>query len=502
MQQADLFKTLAALIPIAVIFIAMLAFKLSSWKAGGLALIFACLLAFFIWKLSLSHMGQAAAEGVLTGLFPICWVIFSALLVYNLSVRCGAMDAIRKTLTRYAPDEASLVLLIAFGFGSFLESVSGFGTPVVVPAAILILFGFEPMRAAVICLAANTVAVAFGVVGIPVITLAGVTGLPVQSLSFIISLQLFIFAMLLPCLLVFMTVKSWKGLKKHLPLCLAAGFTFAAVQTLTAWLTGAELPAIAASLCAMLVIILWQSRHVNKQQEKTPAAQTLKPWCAYIAVLALVLGTRLIPALGFLGKAPFMFSIPIYEGQTPFTFAWLTNPGTILLISAVIFSLVYKIKLHDFFITAGHTLKQVKNAALTVVLIVALAKVLSHSGMTGDIALGIAAASGAFFPLISPLIGCIGTFVTGSDTSANILFGQLQYNTAILIGANPLWLCAANTAGATVGKMISPLSIALAAASTGLKGQESGILRAAIKYAAVLIALMAVLIWAASFIAF
>jgi lactate permease len=500
MENADLLKALLALLPIAVIFVAMLALKLSSWKAGAAAAAAACIMAFFVWKMDILHIGEAVAEGALGGILPIAWVIFTAMLLYNLYVKSGAMESIQGMLTRFAPDEASKVLLIAFGFGSFLESVSGFGTPVVVPMAILILLGFEPLRAAVICLVANTLAVAFGVVGIPVITLAGVSSLPVRQVSLDVSLQLFPFSLLLPFLLVFLTVRSLKKMKPYLALCLLAGAAFAVMQTLSAWLLGPELPAVIGSLSAMAVVVLWERRKTAGKGEKTSLGLFMKSWSAYILILALVIATRLIPALSFLDQAPFKAEWQIYTapGAKPFTASLLTNPGTIIFLSGIAFAFLYRIPAGTFFSVMGRTFKQVKNAVLTVVLIVALAKVLSYSGMTQDLALGLAAVSGGLYPLLSPVIGCIGTFVTGSDTSSNILFGLLQKQTAQYIGVDAAWLTAANAAGATIGKMISPVSIALAGTAAKIPGGESGILKTTVRYAAVLIAVMAAFIYATS----
>lgn len=502
MGNVDIIRTLVATVPIILIFVLMLGFKLASWKAGGIALIATGLLAAFVWKLDTAHIFEAAGEGVLAAILPVVWVIFTAMLLYNLCVKCGAMDTIRAMLARYAPDEPVQVLLIVFAFGGFLESVSGFGTAVAVPAAILILFGFKPMRAAVICLVSNTLAVAFGVVGIPVITLASVTSLPVGPLSLLVALQLLIFCIGMPFLLVRMTVKSFKSMKPYIALCLVSGIAFAAGQTLSAWLLGPELPAVAGSILAMAVIVIWQkaAKHIDPDQPKLPAKRQFKAWSAYLIILVLVVCTRLIPALGFLDQAPFKAAIPIYEGGKPFTASLLTNPGTLILIASILFCFIYRISPKGFFKSVWVTIKQVKFAALTVIFIVALAKILGYSGMTNDLALGLAAITGSFFPLVSPLIGALGTFITGSDTSSNILFGLLQKQTALYIGANELWVSAANAAGATIGKMISPLSIALAATSTGLKGNEAGILKATIKYALVLAAILCVLVYVVSVI--
>ena len=500
----DILKTLAAVVPILLIFVLMLAFKLASYKAGAIALAAAALLAVFVWNMTPLHVAEAAGEGALSALLPVIWVIFTAMLLYNLSTHCGAMDTIRKALSRYAPDEPSQVLLIVFAFGSFLESVSGFGTSVVIPAAILILFGFAPMRAAVICLVANTVSVAFGVVGIPVITLASVTSLPQQTLSLYTSLQLLPFALILPLLLVWMTVRSFRGMRPYIWLCLASGMVFAAGQTLAAWVLGPELPAVIGSILAMTVIVLWQraKKREMASQEQIPLRGQLKAWSAYLMVLVLVVSTRLIPALAFLDQAPFNAQFLIFsgEGAVPFKASLLSNPGTLILIAAIIFSMIYRIRFKGFFKVVWQTMKQIKNAALTVLFIVMMAKILGYSGMTRDMALGLAALTGAFYPLISPVIGALGTFITGSDTSSNILFGLLQSQTAQLIGANTAWVAAANASGATIGKMVSPLSIALAATGTGLKGSEAGILRKTILYAAIFLLFMSLLIFAGTFL--
>ncbi len=502
MENADIVRTLAATVPIFMIFILMLGFKLASWKAGGIALIASGLLAAFVWKLDAAHIFEAAGEGVLAAILPVVWVIFTAMLLYNLCVKCGAMDTIRTMLARYAPDEPVQVLLIVFAFGGFLESVSGFGTAVAVPAAILMLFGFKPMRAAVICLVSNTLAVAFGVVGIPVITLASVTSLPVGPLSLMAALQLLPFCIFMPFLLVRMTVKTWREMNKYIWLCLLSGIAFAAGQTLSAWLLGPELPAVVGSILSMAVIVFWQKvKHKeDPAQPRLSASLQFKAWSAYLIILVLVVCTRLIPALGFLDQAPFKIAIPIYEGGKPFTASLLTNPGTLILLASIAFCFIYRISPKGFFRSAWDTIKQVKFAALTVIFIVALAKILGYSGMTNDLALGLAAATGSFFPLISPIIGAMGTFITGSDTSSNILFGLLQKQTALYIGANETWITAANAAGATIGKMLSPLSIALAATSTGLKGNEAGILKKTLPYAAVFAAVMAVLVYAVEII--
>ena len=456
-----------------------------------------------------SDLARAALEGALLGLWPILFVIFAAIFTYNLTVATGAMDRIRGLLAGVSQDRRLQALLIAWGFGGFLEGVAGFGTAVAIPAAILIGLGFAPRRAAVLCLVANTVPVAFGALGIPVITLAKVTELDLSRLTFFVALQLTPLVVLLPLALVLLLTRSLAGLRGVVGACLVAGLAFAVPQLALAWRVGPELTAVAGSLAAMVAVALWARRFPPARPwrfegEGAPAAlpaakpttarEQLVAWAPYLAMLALILLTGpLVPPVNR-ALALAQTSVPLVRGARPLSFAWLSNPGTLILVGALLGGLVQGARLSVFVLTARRTAGQLSRTAVTVVAIVALARVMGHSGMSASVALGLAHGTGGLYPLLAPLVGALGTFVTGSDTSSNVLFGSLQKQTALQIGADPAWIAAANAAGATAGKMISPQSIAVAASATGQEGAEGELLRATLPHALAYTALLGLLV--------
>lgn len=500
-----------ALIPLIWIFAAMLKLKMPVHKAGLTALALSAALALTVWRMPALYALQAVFEGILLGLWPIILVIFAALFTYNMMVRSGSMAVIHSMLSGLSADRRIQALVIAFAFGGFLESVAGFGTAVAIPAGILAAMGFEPLFAAVLCLAANTVPVALGVVGIPIITLAEVTGLPLGELALNAALQLFPMAVLLPVFLIFLTTRSLKGIKGVWLIALASGFAFGAGQLLTAWIVGPELSAVVGSLASLAVLLLWNRRFPVKKPwtfdadrgtKAVPPAvvsfrEGLKAWSPYMLILVLVLGTSLLPFLRFLGQAPFAAGFLFYKGPggKPLTFSLVKNPGTLILIAALIGGLIQRLSIGELLRTARDTLKQISKTIVTVLSIVSIAKLMGYSGMISSVAVSLASLSGSFFPLISPLLGALGTFITGSDTSSNVLFGELQKQTAMQIGAPVSWITAANASGATIGKMISPQSIAIATSATGLAGSEGLILSRTLKYAAVFTALLGALVY-------
>jgi lactate permease len=502
-----------AAIPIIWILFGMLKLQLPSYKTGIISLIAVVLSALFIWKMPAALVAQAIAEGIALGLFPIIWVIFAAIFTYNLLVKSGAMDNIKAMLSNISTDPRAQVIIIAFAFGGFMESTAGFGTAVAIPVTILIAMGFEPVLAAVVCLVANTVPVAFGVVGIPVITLAQVTGLPLDDISLYTALQLLPLSLILPLILVIITTGRIRDIRGMVPVIAVSGISFSAAQTLVAWTVGPELAAVAGSILALaasvLCIRLQGKKKVWNFPGQIPAnpamkpqigmAEGLKAWSPYILILAFVLASRLLPGLRFLNAPPFTVKHLFYTGQggSQMNFQLLTNPGTIILVSAVIGGLIQKVRVRDFLSVGRMTLKQITKTTITVLAIIPLSKVMGYSGMVSVISSGLTSLTGSFFPLVSPFIGALGTFITGSDTSANALFGVLQKQTAQQIGSSPAWLAAANAAGATIGKMVSPQSIAIAVSTIGLPGLEGKILKRTLKYAAAFVVALGIIIYMA-----
>lgn len=494
----------AALIPIVWLIAALGFLKIPAHKACLAALGGTLALALAGWRMPAAEAATSVLEGMALGVWPIMIVIVAAIFTYNLALHTGSMDVIKNMLSGISTDKRIQVLILAWGFGGFLEAVAGYGTAVAIPAAILAVLGFEPVFAAVICLIANTVPTAFGAVGIPVITLSKVTGLEVGQLSYMVALQLALFIVVIPFILVLMTTKSLKGLKDVWGITLASGISFALPQVFIARYVGPELPALLGSLLSMGTTILLAGRLKGGKRERKglriTLSQALKAWAAYILIpVFIILTSPLFPPINeFLSHVRTSVTIYSGAGAKPFDFKWLTNAGTLIFLAAVAGGLIQGASFREMAGVLGQTLKKLWKSAVTVLSIVALAKVMGYSGMIASLAVVLVQATGGFFPFISPLIGALGTFITGSDTSSNVLFGALQQEVAGSIGTSPYWLAAANTAGATAGKMISPQSIAVATSATGLVGLEGRIFNQTVKFCIGYVLILGVLVLAGS----
>ena len=495
--------TLLALAPILWLLLSLGVLKLPGHRACPIGFLFSLVIAVWVWNMDILLAGKAALEGALFAVLPILWVIIAAFFSYNLSLHTGAIGQIKNLLSHCSSDRRIQALIIAWGFGGFMESIAGFGTAVAVPAALLIALGFDPFRAAVICLIANTVAVAFGVIGIPVTTLAKITDLPLPALSFDIGVQLTPFVFLVPLFVVYTVTGGFSGLRGVWLVTLSAGASFGLVQFLVAQYIGPELPAIAASLASSSVILLvaklsppaktWSfpndlatsgpsSSHLGNQ---VAVRSQFIAWLPYLLLFCFVLGTsRIFPVINeSLRHLRANFLIYDGPGGKPLSFDWFLTPGTLVFIASVIAGFVQGASLKDVIKLAGVTVLQLQKTIITVISIVSMAKVLGYSGMIGSVAVTLAETTGALYPAVSPLIGALGTFITGSDTSSNILFGLLQKQTAEQLGISPVWIAAANTSGACIGKLISPQSISIAATAAGLHGKEGDLLSVTFRYA-------------------
>lgn len=477
-----------AMIPVLWLIVSLGVLKMPAHKTCSFTVILTLAIAIICWRMKFIDGITATVEGMAIALWPILLVIVAALFTYNLAVETKTMDVIKKMLSSITTDKRIQVLILAWGFGGFLEAVAGYGTAVAIPASILASLGFNPIFAAVICLLANTVPTAFGALGIPVTTLATVTGLEVVHLSYVTSIQLAGFIVLIPFLLVILTEKSIKALKGVVGITLVSGITFAVPQVFIAKYLGADLPALVASICSMACTIL-MAKAMNKEkveakEDKIGLKEGVLAWLPYILLCGLILiASPLVPSINsLLAKAS--SNIHIYTGDATSTtaFSWINTPGMMILIATFIAGLIQKLKFTYMLDVLKRTIIQLKTSFITIMSIVAISKIMSHSGMTSSISFGLCAITGSFYPLIAPLLGAIGTFVTGSDTSANILFGALQTEAAKSLSIDPYWIAAANTAGATAGKMISPQSIAIATSATGLIGSEGKILSTTVKY--------------------
>ncbi|MEG1431415.1 L-lactate permease [Eubacterium sp.] len=491
-----------ALVPIVWLIVSLGVLKMPGHIACSIALVITLLLSILVWKFSFVNALTGALEGIVMGLWPIVYIIIAAVFTYNLTTASGSMDTIKKMMTGVSSDKRILVLILAWGFGGFLEAIAGFGTAVAIPAGIMAALGFGPVVAAVMCLIANTTPTAFGAIGLPVTTLAQVAGLDVMHLSYVVTIQLFVLILIIPFVLVAIAGGGVKAIKGVFGITLASGLAFALPQIVVAKFIGAELPAIVGSICCLGVTIFIAKKFYHRDTEsadenKVSAKEGFIAWLPFIFVfLLIILCSSLVPPINH-ALNMVKTSIPIYtgEGAKPYTFAWLACPGTLIIIATFLGGLCQGMSFKEIAVVLGKTVKQMAKTAITVCSIVGLAKVMGYSGMISVIAAVLVALTGNVYPLIAPIIGALGTFVTGSDTSANVLFGQLQVEAAQAIGADPYWIAAANMAGATAGKMISPQSIAVATAATGLIGQEGRILGSTIKYCAVYVILIGLVVF-------
>lgn len=483
-----------ALIPVVWLMISLGVLKTPGHKATPITLAITLFLAIVVWKMPVVDAAKASIEGAASALWPIIIVIIAAVFIYNLSIHTKSMDVIKQMMTGITTDQRILVLILAWGFGGFLEAIAGFGTAVAIPASIMAALGFDPIFAAIICLIANTTPTAFGAIGLPVSTLAKLTNLDPNMLSYAVGLQLSVLIVIVPIILVMLTGKSVKAIKGVFGIALVSGLSFAIPEVVAAKYMGAELPAILGSVICLAVTIGWaklfHKDKAAKDAKKIPSQKAFMAWVPFILVFIIILFTSsLFPGISK-SLSKISTTVKFYHA---YTFTWINNPGSLIVIAGVIGGLIQGAKFGEILKVLGNTAKQMSKTAITIVAIVALAKVMSYSGMIKSIAVVLVAVTGSAYPLIAPVIGAIGTFVTGSDTSANILFGPLQVEAAKSLGLNPYWLAAANTGGATAGKMISPQSIAVATAATGLVGAEGKILNATLKFCLVYVIVLGVL---------
>ncbi len=517
---------LVSLIPIIVLFVLMLKFKLSGYLSAfitllvtiGIALVLAP--AFNILPEEYANapiinlIGWSVIEGALKAIFPIFLIILMAIFSYNILVESKQIELIKRQFISLTDDKGILVLLMVWGFGGLLEGMAGFGTAVAIPAAILIGLGFKPFFSALVALLGNTVATGFAAVGVPVTTLCNEAAIGghasvdmIREVSAFTVIQLSPLFFLIPFAILCLTNKAaWKN---NILLTIWVGGISLLVQFLCAYYLGAETPAIIGSIAAIIALIIAAKiKKNNRQSSGIGVVNALRAWSVYILILFLILITgSMVPALNSFLKNHLVstFTIPVIE--TTFRFGWISNAAFLLLVGSIIGGLIQGLTIKNLIVLLCKTIVSLRFTAVTIVSLIAMATVMNYSGMINIIATGLVALTGELYPLFAPLIGAIGTFVTGSDTSSNILFAKLQVNVAQKLGmegtacyfgingSESNWLLAANTTGATGGKMISPQSIAIATAACNMQGSDSKILRTAIPYAIIYVMIGGIVIY-------
>ncbi len=494
---------LIASLPVLCLILGLNVLRLPShWAALG-AFGVAVLSGVLVYGLSISAASLAALEGVALAVWPILLVIVAALFLYRLSLLSGGMETVKGLLLSISADRRVIGVLVAWGFGAFLEGMAGFGTAVAIPAGMLIAMGFDPFRAALACLVANGVPTAYGSVGLPLTTLAKITRISSGALAESSSLQLFLLNGMTPFLVLYSLTGSLKSFRSMISLLLIAGFSLSAGETAVSYLAGPELSVIAASLVTMGAISISSSFLVTTPKEEE--MEITAPPLSRAAIMSALFPFGLVfiflltaspvcpPVYGVLSAAA--TSVPIYPGVAPYTFSWLTAPGVSIFLAAVLAGFYQKLTAKDMGAAFVETVHSLRFTAVTLLAILATAKVMGYSGMTSDMANVLARASGPLYPAMAPFIGALGTFITGSATSSGVLFGGVQLDASAALSLNAAWIAASNETGAAIGKMISPQNIAIAAGAVGLAGKEGDLLSKALPYFAVLAFILGVVVY-------
>lgn len=487
---------LLALLPILILIVLMGVFKVPGDRSSLITLIVTIVIAVWYFGQPLQQTGLSFFYGALKALVPILLIILMAIYSYNVLLHTGKIEVLKAQFSSISSNKCIQVLLITWGFGGLLEGMAGFGTAVAIPAAILISLGFKPVFSALVSLIANSVPTAFGAVGVPVIVLAQETSLDVMKVAPAVVAQLAVTMILVPIVIAQLTVPGKKALPRNILIGTVIGAVSLAVQYLAARYIGPETPAILGSAAAIAVIILLgrildRRTARNSGTNTTPSThrhstkEILQAWAVYALIMLLILLTSpLLPLKDILAPvAETSIGFNIGGETRTWSVQWLIQGGLLLFIGSFAGGLLQGGKAGGLLRLLWKSTVQLKKTFITVICLVGFSSIMETSGMINTLAVALATATGALYPLFAPAIGAIGTFLTGSDTSANILFGKLQAGVAEHIGADPVWISASNTAGATGGKIISPQSIAIATSACGQQGQEGRILKAALLYA-------------------
>lgn len=535
-----LWSSLLAILPLLTIFITLGALKWKAHWAGLTAVGVALIVAIAAYGMPVGLAALSATQGFAFGLFPIMWIVITAIWLYELTVRSGHFEDLRLVINVISDDPRIQAIIVAFCFGGLLEALAGFGAPVAITGVMLVAVGFTAMRAAVVVLVANTAPVAFGAIAIPIITAGTLTGIDYQDIGAMVGHQTPFLAAVVPLFLVLL-VDGRRGLKQIWPLALVVGIAFGLAQYVSATFLSVELTDIIASLVGLAAVVImlrfWNPKggqealdrmaderehegaaapdagsasaavatDVKKETAPLTGTRVFLALFPYLLVIVIFSVAKLVPALNnWLASTDVKIPWPGLNGNildaagevstsTIYNFQWLSSPGTLLLISGIIVAIVYKMSAKDAVDVFIVNVVKMKFSILTVGSVLALAYVMNLSGQTITIGTWIAG-TGAFFAFLSPILGWLGTAVTGSDTSANALFATLQQTAAHEAGLNPLLLVGANSSGGVLGKMVSPQNLTIAATAVGLLGKESSILRRVIGWSLGMLVAMCLLV--------
>ena len=533
-----------ALIPIIFFFLALAVFRLKGSVAGTITVVLALLVALFLYQMPVTLALSSAIYGFFYGLWPIAWIIIGAVFLYKVTVKTGQFDIIRSSILSLTEDQRLQMLLVGFAFGTFLEGAAGFGAPVAITAALLVGLGFKPLYAAGLCLIVNTAPVAFGAMGIPIIVAGQVSGVDTMAISQMVGRQL---PFIVPIVLVWIMaiMDGWRGVRETFPAIVVGSVSFSVAQFLTSNYIGPELPDITAAIASLVSLTLlfkvWQPKHIFRFENQVDGknqmgdtksvsaplptthyspAQIIKAWMPFAILTAIVSLWSIKPFKDLFVKGkdghpdgplvdmvmsinvPYLHNAvqkmpPVVTKITDYAaiykFDWFSATGTAIMLAAIISIVMLKMRPKEALSTFGETINELRTPIYSIGMVLAFAFIANYSGLSATLALALAH-TGKAFTFFSPFLGWLGVFLTGSDTSANALFAALQATTAQQIGVPEVLLVAANTSGGVTGKMISPQSIAIACAATGLVGKESDLFRFTVKHSIIFTIMMGVLV--------
>lgn len=508
-------SALVSAVPILYLFWALAYKRMKGHWAAISAVIIAMLISIIAYGMPVNLSVLSVFNGFIFGLWPVCWIVVTAVYIYNLSVETKQFEVIKNSLAAISDDRRVQAVIIAYSFGAFLEGAAGFGTPVAISAAMLAGLGFNPIYAAGICLIANTAPVAFGAIGIPIVVGSAVSGVDMMAMSKMVGRQLPFFSIIVPFYMA-VVIAGWKKAVEIWPILLVSGGSFALTQFLVSNYIGPYLPDILSAIVSIIATVIfakiwhpkesWTFEHevaLGKAKLQYTAGQVFRAWAPFIILSIFVAAWGINPIKAVLDQiATFKFPIAGLDKAVidhlgkpkPAVYAFniLSAAGTAILFAGILSIPVMGASIGTALKVAGRTLNQLKWPIVTIGTILGFAYLYNFSGMA--ITLGYAFAStGAIFPFFAAFLGWLGVFMTGSDTSSNALFGKLQEVTARQIGIDPVLTVATNSSGGVFGKMISPQSIAVATAATGYVGHEGDIFRFTLKHSIILTFLMGVL---------
>ncbi|EAL53932.1 L-lactate permease [Campylobacter upsaliensis] len=502
-------SALLAFLPIFCFLICLLVFKLKGYQAGFITVIVASVVAFYAYGMPFSLIGASFVQGFAQGMWPIAWIIIAAIFLYKLSVKSGSFEVIKESVMSITPDHRIQVILIGFCFGSFLEGAIGFGGPVAITAALLVGLGLKPLNAAGLCLIANTAPVAFGAVGIPIIAMSNLVGVEQYEISAMVGRMLVPLSLSVPFFIVFL-MDGVKGVKETFPAVLVAALSFTITQFISSNYLGAELPDIVSAIvslaCTTIFLKFWSPKNIFRLDDLTDFShhtqlefgKVFKAWLPFILLIVCIIVWTQPWFKAFFDKGAVFdytkvaLSFNNIEGSIVDSAGKALSlnmdinlialqAGTAILVAALLTIFFLRIKSNIVEEALGDTLKEMAMPCITIGLVVAFAFIAKNSGMSTTLGTAFAT-TGDAFSFFSPVIGWIGVFLTGSDTSANLLFGPLQQAAATSLAVPEALFLAANSVGGVVGKMISPQSIAIACAAVGLVGKESDLFKFTLKY--------------------